>query len=334
MYKATQNLSTKNVEMDVKVYFVIYSIDTSMEVPHLKFYLVKDSDTPPEDLVVAAEADPIKGLATLDTYLRQNEYLTFPTIDFNGATHFLFTLYCQGVVESLFHEEREYVKRIQHRGHLVDQDEGMAYVFFELFPTTTEAEYMTRETFIWPVLMHEILQTQSVCDIPIDFEVTSFFVKHPSFIYLSRFLENNAERDEIDNEDVESVTPVEELVSIMPVSVYFPVPNNPHAPSGMDVQKKTQFMAMFGVPRNEEHGNFVCYSYHRAMDLLREMGAGKHGLVRLALYPGKTTIDKEEFEDSPDNPFDTFYHGNEYHVKRYEQQKPMSYHHVVNHAQL
>jgi hypothetical protein len=146
----------------------------------------------------------------------------------------------------------------------------------------------------------------------------------------------------MDNEDVASVTPVEDLVSSMPLSVYFPVPNNfektktshpsPSPSSMMDVQKRTQFTAMFGVSRNEETGNFVFYSYNRAVDMLQEMGPGKHGLVRLAMYPGITTIDKEEFDEK--EHFDTFYHGNEYQAKRYEQQKPLSYHHVVNYAQL
>jgi hypothetical protein len=196
---------------------------------------------------------------------------------------------------------------------------------------------MTRETFIWPVLMDEILHKQAVCDIPIHSNVTSFFVEHPSFVYLSRLLENSPETD--------SVTPVEELVSSMPISVYFPIPNDP-LQMQMDVQKRTQFTAMFGVTRNEHQGNFVFYSYHRALDILREVGPSKHGLVRLALFAGRTTIDKEEFDQgcsssreeedeiAPAGQIDTFYHGNEYHAKRYEQQKPMSYHHVVKHTQL
>jgi hypothetical protein len=348
MYKATQHLSTTNVDLNVKVHFVIYSIDTSLEVPYLKVYLVKDCEEPPEDFVTPG-SDSMGELATIENYLREHEFLTFPSIDYDASQHFLFTLYCHGVVESLFHEEREYVKYIQHRGHLVDEDEGVAYAFFELFPTTTEAEYMTRESFIWPVLMDEILHKQEVCDIPIHSKVTSFFVEHPSFIYLSRLLENDLG---IQHSGEESVTPVEELVSTLPVSVYFPITQDVKktSPSEMDVQKRTQFTAMFGVPRNEQHGNFVFYSYHRSMDILREAGPRKHGLVRLALYPGRTTIDKEEFDsacsirqeedeeeeegNSQAETFDTYYHGNEYHVKRYEQQQPMSYHHVVKHAQL
>lgn len=309
-YRAIQHLSTENVELNVKVHFVIYSIDTSMEVPHIKFYLVKDCEEPTEE-GVGVECE----LATLETYLRTHEYLTFPSIDYNASQHFLFTLYCHGVVESLFHEDREYVSCIQQRGHLVDEEEGRAFAFFEIFPTTTEAEYMTRETFIWPVLMDEILRTKCVCDIPIHSEVTSFFMEHPSFIYLSG----------VDDTDADDNT---QLVHPMPVAVYFPVPTN---------MKKTQFTAMFGVTRNEEQGNhFLFYSYNRAMDLLRAEGSGKHGLVRCALYPGNTTTDKEEFCQTTDqqDTFDTLYHGNEYQAKRYEQQKPMSYHHVLNHTQL
>jgi hypothetical protein len=334
MYKATHTLSTENVEMDVKVHFVIYSIDTSMEVPHLKFYLVKDCEDPPEDLVTSAGETTLQELAHLDNYLRQHEYLTFPSIDYDATQHFLFTLYCQGVVESLFHEDRQYVKYLQHRGHLVDEYERQAFAFFELTPTTTEAEYMTRETFIWPVLMDEILHKNGVCDIPIHSEVTSFFVEHPSFIYLSRVLDTDSQATEVEDDATEMETPVEEWISTMPVCVYFPVPSNlkQTSPGSMDVQKRTQFTAMFGVTRTEEHGSFVFYSYHRALDILREEGSTKQGLVRLALNPGKITIDQEEFALHAD--IETFYHGNEYHAKRYEQQKPMSYHHLVNQAQL
>ena len=105
MYKATRHLSTNNVEINVKVHFVIYSIDTSLEVPYLKVYLVKDCEEPPEDLVAHGQ-DRLGELANLDTFLREHEYLTFPSIDYDASQHFLFTLYCHGVVESLFQEDR------------------------------------------------------------------------------------------------------------------------------------------------------------------------------------------------------------------------------------
>lgn len=300
MYKAIQSLSSENVVTNVKVQFVIYYIDQSMEIPFLKFYLVKDCEEPNQ---------PFAEQSAMDSYLRKHEYLTFPSIDYDAHQHFLFTLYCQGVVESLFHEERDYVAHIQHQGHLLDEENNTAYAFFELTPTTTEAEYMTRDTFLWPVLMDEILHKNQVNDIPIHSLVSTFFVEHPSFLYLSRCKEESATNGSV----------AEQLVYDMPVVVYFPVPNN---------WKKTQFTAMFGASRNEE-GDFVFCSFLRALDqLLREGATTKHGLVRLALYAGNTTIDKEEFESQAD--IETFYHGYEYWVKRYEQQKPLSYHHVVN----
>lgn len=298
MYKATQTLSFENVTTNVKVHFVIYHIDQSMDIPFLKFYLVKDC----EEL-----AHEFAETSALESFLRKHEYLTFPSIDYDANQHFLFTLYCQGVVESLFHDEREFVAHIQHQGHLLDEENQTAFVFFQLTPTTTEAEYMTRDTFVWPVLLDEILHKNMVNDIPIHSFVTTFFVEHPSFLYLAQAVADNATTGE------------PTLVYDMPVVVYYPVPHN---------LKKTQFTAMFGASRNEE-GMFAFYSGQRALDLLlQERSSNKHGLVRLALYAGNTTIDKEEFETQAE--VDTFYHGYEYWVKRYEQQKPLSYHHVVN----
>ena len=118
----------------------------------------------------------------------------------------------------------------------------------------------------------------------------------------------------------------------MPVVVYYPVPRD---------FKKTQFTAMFGASRKD--GSFIFYSYDRAMSILKEDADNgnnedkeenkkrvrdKHGIVRIALHTGSTTIDKEEYDENQD--IDTFYHGYEYQVKRYEQQKPLSYHRVSN----
>lgn len=315
MYRATQNLSNENVTRDVKVHFVVYHVDRSMPIPFLRFYLVRDCE-PIQDTI--SEVD--------DAYIQENEYLTFPSIDYNADKHFLFTLYCQGVVESLFHDDREYVQSIQHQGHLLDLDSETenndgtisAYAFFELTPTTTEAEHMTRETFICPVLMDEILHKNRFVNTPIHSIVTTFFVTHPSFIYLQDFGFTNQEPEPepttnlVDN----APNPAEEhLIYDMPIVVYHPVPGK---------VQRTQFTAMFGVTRAD--GVFKFYSYERAMSLLRENPNGTHGLVRLALYAGNTTIDKEEFETSDE--IQTFYHGYEYHAKEYNQQKPLSYHRI------
>jgi hypothetical protein len=299
MYKATQNLLLDNLKINVNVKFVIYHIDNTMPIPYLRIHLVRDCDNLPEEL------NEIKNIQDIEAYTKENEFLTFPSIEYNAGEHFLFNLYCQGVVESLFHEEREYVQHIQHKGYVLEEDTNTAYAFFELTPTTTEAEFINRGTFIWTVLMDEILHKNVVCEMPIHSVVTSFFMEHPSFIYLS---DVDADVD-IDN------TEGEHLVYEMPVVVYYPVAD----------RKKTQFIAMFGATRSE--GDFVFYSYNRALDIIKDEYTGSGGLVRIALYTGNATIDKEEYNDHPE--VDTFYHGNEYRTKKYEQQKPLSYHSVV-----
>jgi hypothetical protein len=291
MYKATQNLSTENLEMNVKIQFVIYHIDQSMPIPFLRIYLVKDCQSPTEDIE-----------QSIESYIKENEYLTFPSIDFKAKEHYLFNLYCQGVVESLFHEEREYIKSIQHKGYLLNEEEQTAYYFFELTPTTTESEYMTKETFIIPVLMDEILHKNCVCNVPIHSIVTSFFMSNPNFIYLSN----------VDN------TETEVLVYEMPVVVYSPV---------IGKYSKAQFHSVFGISRTD--GNYVFYSYNRALSILKDdTTSNKKWLLRLSLYTGNTTIDKEEFENTED--IQTFYYGYEYQTKEYYQQKPLSYHSVSN----
>lgn len=295
MYKATQNLSKENLEMNVKIQFVVYHIDHTMPIPFLRIYLVKDCQNPTEDVE-----------QSIESYIRENEYLTFPSIDYNSQEHFLFNLYSQSVVESLFHEEREYVKSIQHKGYLLNEEEQTAYAFFELTPTTTESEYMTKDTFIIPVLMDEILHKNCVCNVPIHSIVTSFFMNNPNFIYLSNFVDNETEREN------------EFLVYEMPVVVYSPV---------IGKYTKAQFHSVFGVTRTD--GNYIFYSYERALSLLKEdKTTNKKWLIRLSLYTGNTTIDKEEFDENPE--IQTFYHGYEYKTKEYSQQKPLSYHNVSN----
>lgn len=310
MYKATQNLSNENVEHNVKVQFVIYHIDRSMAIPYLQLYLVKDCNPISE----VEESNIYESAAKIKEYVSESEYLTFPSIDYDAKSHFLFTLYCQGVVESLFHDEREYVSSIQHRGHLLDLELQTAYAFFELIPTTTEAEFITHNTFIWPVLMDEILHKNRVLNVPIHSLVTTFFVTNPSFIYLQDAVEVR-----VDNDVTSSESTREYLVYDMPVVVYCPVPGK---------LQNTQFTAMFGVLKTD--GVFKFYSYDRAVSMLREeQRTGTHGLVRLALYAGSTTIDKDEFEGSAE--YKTFYFGYEYHAKDYHQQKPLSYHRIPLH---
>lgn len=311
MYKATQNLKTTNLETNVKIQFIVYNIDKSMPIPFLKVYLVKDCEQ-------STNADP----DSIESFVEGNEYLTFPSIDYNAQQHFLFNLYCQGVVESLFHEEREYVQEIQHKGYLLDESENTAYAFFELTPTTTEAEYMTRETFIWPAMMDEILHKNSVFNLPIHSMVTSFFMSNPSFIYLSDVVVDNPEESAEPVKSIESAepkkeTPKEVLVYEMPVVVYHPV---------IGKYTQAQFTSVFGVTR--EDGVYTFYSYERALSILNETPKNKKWLVRVCLYTGNTTIDKEEFDSSSE--FQTFYHGYEYQTKEYTQQKPLSYHSVVN----
>lgn len=291
MYKGTQYLSNENVTRDVKVQMVIYHVDKSMPIPFLQFYLLKDCEEITQDYTEES----------IQKFIEENEYLTFPSIDYKAKEHFLFTLYCQGVVESLFHEERQYITHIQHKGHHLDEDSDTAYAFFEVTPSTTEAEYMSKGTFIWTVLMNEIMNG-SCCSIPIHSLVTSFFIGNPNYIHLTQF-------NEVDNTDV--------LVYDMPVVVYYPVPTN---------LKKTKFIAMFGSPRID--GNFVFYSYSNAMDVLKRSANKYDGLVRIALYAGNTTIDENEFDEDPE--IQTLYKGNEYHAKEYSQQKPLSHHRVVN----
>lgn len=297
MYKATQNLQRTNLETNVKIQFVIYHIDKSMPIPFFKVYLVRECEQPTNT-----------DLGSIESFVDGNEYLTFPSIDYNSQQHFLFNLYCQGVVESLFHDEMEYVQDIQHKGYLLDESENTAYVFFELTPTTTEAEYMTRETFIWPALMDEILHKNSVFNLPIHSMVTSFFMSNPSFIYLSDVVVDNTDSVE---------TEKEVLVYEMPIVVYYPV---------IGKYTRAQFTSVFGVTR--EDGVYIFYSYERALSILNEEPKNKKWLVRICLYTGNTSIDKEEFDSSPE--IQTFYYGYEYQTKEYIQQKPLSYHSVIN----
>jgi hypothetical protein len=110
----------------------------------------------------------------------------------------------------------------------------------------------------------------------------------------------------------------EELVYEMPIVVYSPV---------IGKYSKAQFHSVFGVTRT--NGNYIFYSYNRALDIIREdKTTDKKWLIRLSLYTGNTTIDKEEFENAED--IQTFYHGYEYQTKEYNQQKPLSYHSVSN----
>jgi hypothetical protein len=313
MYKATNLLSKENITQNCVVKFIIYSVEDTLPIPFLKLHLVKDFD----DMDVSNNNHLIENFQQLQTHITNNGYLTFPSIEYLSDEYFLFTLYCQGVVESLFEAEKQYIKEIYPRGHILDEDDNIAYAFFELIPTTSEPDLLDSNSLVWPVLMDEILHTHSVCGTHIHSDVTKFFVEHPSFIYLDNATETRIIDTETGNEEVITT---QHLVYELPTAVY-----------SLETLEKTKFTAMFGVSRQNNVFNF--YSFNRALDklkLIKEESNNKHlitrGLIRTALYTGHSTIDQEQFYTNEE--FDTLYQGNEFISRRYPNQQTLSYHHL------
>jgi hypothetical protein len=290
MYKGLSTLSVApSFNKPTLVKLVLYTIDNTFAIPFLKFHLVKDCK---EDL------NDIKDISLLEERIKSSEYLTFPSFTYDPSSFHLFTLYCQGVAESLF-EGVTYISRIEPSGNLYDLKSDVCYSFFKITETTTEAEYLNRDVFVWQVLIDEIINTKRVCNIPIDPFVTSFFSEHNEFVYL------------YDDSNLEMST--DPIMYEYPVVVYGAVP-----------KKKLEFNAMFGITKNNDT-NYKLSSYETEIqDYIRnENKPNVFGLLRCVLYVENMTLFQERFNDED---ISTWYMDGTYYFKNYIQHKPISYH--------
>lgn len=308
MYKGLSILSSApSLHKPTLVKLVLYTIDKSFAIPFLKFHLVKDCK---EDF------KNIQQLAVLEEVIKDSEYLTFPSFIYDPSSFHLFTLYAQGIAESLF-ENLSYISRIEPSGTLYDPKQDTCYSFFKITEKTTEAEYLNRDSFVWEVLIDEIINTNKVCNIPIDPFVTSFFQNNRDFIYL--YDDRVVETIEEDSNGAEK----EQLELVMyeyPIVVY-----------GAVLKSKLEFNAMFGVEKKRDHNYNYQYklsSYEKEInDYLSntEKKNDTFGLVRCVLYVENMTLLNDKLYDED---ISTYYCDGTYYFKNYTQHKPLSSHYI------
>lgn len=308
MYKGLSTLSTApSLHKPTVVKLVLYTIDKSFAIPFLKFHLVKDCK---EDFKT------IQQLSSVEQVIKDSEYLTFPSFTYDPSTFHLFTLYAQGIAESLF-EGLPYISRIEPSGTLYDPKIDTCYSFFKITESTTEAEYLNRDSFVWEVLIDEIININKVCNIPIDPFVTSFFQNHREFIYLydDRVVETiEEETNGIEKEQHELV------MYEYPVVVY-----------GAVAKKKLEFNAMFGMDKKRDSNfnyQYKLSSYEKEINDYLEIAEKKDadfGLVRCVLYVENMTMLNDRLYDED---ISTYYCDGIYFFKNYNQHKPLSSHYI------
>ena len=301
MYLAN-SLLTKSpvIEGKTAVKLVLYSIDTTFIIPFIKFHLVKDC---------SENFSELKDMSLIEEVISSSEYLTFPSFVYDPESYHLFSLYCQGVVESLF-ENNQYISNIELSGHYKSNTSNECYSFFKLTETTTEAEYLVKDSFIWTALIDEILGTKMVCNIPIDSAVTSFFAENK--IEFTQVGEVNSETNAVESQYENPIV----LYSIVPT-------------------KKVEFYAMFGLQKNSDN-YYSGSSYHHTLEqywkqlttATESTQSKTGGLLRCVFYPGLLTLKENDFKTDPS--ITCYYSNQTYYIREYERHKILSFHCVSN----
>jgi len=141
------------------------------------------------------------------------------------------------------------------------------YLFFDI---TKCALYINQTNHITFGLMDEILNHKKVCDIDIDNNTTSFFIKHEIMIYL--YDKHNQPYD-------------------IPIVGF----------TGHTSLSKMNFTFIFGENANDKSGKFGPYfyftNYHNSIQQIKN---DKGGIVRFALFMGQTKY----IENAPNDPID------------------------------
>jgi hypothetical protein len=269
-------LKTTLSEMNIydKVNFVIYSINTTGLTPFMTIHLCKDSTT---------------GLINFPTYYWNDNMVN---MNINEET-------CTQIVNKLFVDYSKYIDNITYSGYINNEQ---LYVFYEIDWNTYEAEYIDPGSFMFPVVIDEIINKHSVYNINIQPEVTSFFINNPEITYL--YTEFNK--------------PIE-----YPVVTY-----------KLELKQKIQFIAMFGAGKYAD-GQFGPYYYFKSYNKVREDVKTKvlndntsvvlYGILRCCIFTENMTVDPVDFIEPHT---DTLYYNEEYIVKNLTNHLPLTYHYL------
>lgn len=249
-----------------KVKFVLYSINNTNINPFMVLYLFKDL----------------------------SESINFPIYPCDNITESS----CVEIVNNIFIYYKKYIEDICYSGYITDDHQ--LYVFYEIKWNTHEAEYIDDNSPIFPVLIDEILNTNSIYNINIHHEVTTFLLNNSDIVYL--YSEYNL--------------PIE-----YPIVTY-----------NLNVYTKIQFMAMFGVSKDLE-GRFGPYFYFKSYkknieELNNAIVTNKpHGILRCAIFTENITLDATEFIETNN---DTLYCKDEYIIKNLQNQIPLTYKYIYS----
>lgn len=273
-----------DVIMYNNVNFVLYSINNLTTNPFLTIYLCKCS----------------------------TGQLVFPIYPYNNK---ITETSCTDLVKKLLFDYDKYINDICYSGYINNEN---LYVFYEIKWNTYEAEYLDISSFIFPVLMDEILNQHCIYNISIHYEVTTFFINQSDIVYLIM-------------EDTK--LPID-----YPIVTY-----------RLDMYKKIKFMSIFGVSK-DLNGEFGPYFYFKSYNSNIEEATKnkrarttttnrvdtndnesveniKNGILRCAVFTDNMTLYPDEFIDS-DMDMDTLYNKGVYVIKKLQNHIPLTYHYI------
>ena len=134
-----------------------YQVNTNAQSPFLQFFMQKYN-------------------------VRGNEAVTMPHFYYMYGQDIMGK--CDAILNAMFFSfSKQDLGKHKYRGLTVEQDN--MYLFFDCSEYEIESHKLCRENEVWLVLVDEILNHKSICDLPIDKYNIRFCEEHPEFMYLT-----------------------------------------------------------------------------------------------------------------------------------------------------
>ena len=199
----------------------------------------------------------------------EEEQFAFPSFEYDSTMNVMTkSVTLMQVLCLTYYKNAEY----NYKGFM--NDDNNIYLFFDCSNLKLDSYNMGRNNDLWLVAMDEIINQKQVCNFKINNKVVDFFKTNSNFLFLTDFAENVIE---------------------MPTIVY----------SGCS-KEKLNFIATFGVPREEDDalmGKYYYFTdYQNAIKIYRIFNNNEDfgGLIRSAIFLGKTKVPLNHQHDEID----------------------------------
>jgi len=180
------------------------------------------------------------------------------------------------------------------------------YLFFDVTKQFNNDNIDTCKSNFWLGLMDEIVNHHAICNMPINEHVADFFEANSFFCFLK------------DENDINYEIPFVGFT--------------------LKPENKLQFTHMFGETKSEYddvQGHQYCFTdYFTCFE--EHDGKTKSGIIRFSLFAGTMgCIDDDDVLNNFDR-YDSIYKSNnkKIYLKEYDQQIPLSYHHITKNFQI